>query len=56
MVPVENIDVAVSNIAQTSNLIASNVADFGGYLFPVAGLTVLAAFILYLSPPLVSDD
>lgn len=56
MMPVENIDVAVSNVASSANLIASSVGDFGGYFYPVAGLGLLAALILYLSPPLASDE
>ena len=49
-------DVVVSNIATGSaNLIASAVADFGGYLFPVGGIGLLCALILYLSPPLADE-
>mmetsp|Transcript_29363 Transcript_29363/g.61439 ORF Transcript_29363/g.61439 Transcript_29363/m.61439 type:complete len:93 (-) Transcript_29363:221-499(-) len=56
MVPVEVVDVdAVSTFAQNANLIASNSDDFGGYFYPVAGLGLLSALILYLSPPLVDD-
>ena len=33
-------------------LIASQVSDFGGYLFPVFGIIALAGLILFLSPPL----
>ena len=39
----------------SSQMIASNVSDFGGYLFPVFGIGALAALILYLSPPLVDE-
>lgn len=53
---VEGSDVAVSNVAANANLIASNVSDFGGYLFPVFGIISLAALILYLSPPLVDPE
>jgi len=42
----------VSTFADNSNLIASTVSDFGGYLFPVFGLLSLAALILFLAPPL----
>ena len=41
--------------AASSQMIASNVSDFGGYLFPVFGIASLAALILYLSPPLVDE-
>mmetsp|Transcript_9475 Transcript_9475/g.13201 ORF Transcript_9475/g.13201 Transcript_9475/m.13201 type:complete len:98 (-) Transcript_9475:267-560(-) len=48
----EGSDVAVSNFAENANVIASNVGDFGGYLFPVFGILALSALILYLAPPL----
>lgn len=41
--------------ATSSQMIASNVGDFGGYLFPVFGILGLGAFILWLSPPLVDE-
>ena len=53
---VEGSDFAVSNVASNANLIASNVSDFGGYLFPVFGILSLAALILYLSPPLADPE
>lgn len=46
---------AVSSIAENSQVIASSVNDFYGYFFPIAGLGFLAAFILYLSPPLKDE-
>lgn len=55
MMPVEVVDVATSNIAQNANLIATSAGDFGGYFYPVAGLGLLAALILYLSPPLADE-
>ena len=44
-----------SELATTSNMVASTVTDFGGYLFPVFGIISLAALILYLAPPLVDE-
>jgi hypothetical protein len=52
----EGTDFAVSNVAQNANLVASNVQDFGGYLFPVFGLLSLGALILFLSPPLADPE
>jgi len=54
MVPVEAVD-AMSTFVQNANVIATNSDDFGGSFIPVAGLTLLGALILYLSPPL-SDE
>lgn len=56
MVPVEMIDASVSQFAANANLIATNASDNGGLLFPVVGLGLLSAIILFLSPPLASDD
>ena len=53
---VEGSDVAVSSVASNANLIATNVSDFGGYLFPVFGIIALAGLILYLSPPLADPE
>jgi len=44
---------AVSTV--NSLLLASNEADFGGYFFPVLGLTLLGAIIVFLSPPLKDE-
>mmetsp|Transcript_21056 Transcript_21056/g.32565 ORF Transcript_21056/g.32565 Transcript_21056/m.32565 type:complete len:98 (+) Transcript_21056:111-404(+) len=49
MAPVDSI---VNDVVSSSNVLASNVGDFGGFLFPVFGIGLLAALILYLSPPL----
>lgn len=56
MLPIENVDVVVSSVAQNANLIATNADEFGGFFYPVAGIGLLAALILYLSPPLASDE
>ena len=48
-------DVATSAVAQNSQVIASSVGDFGGYLFPVVGLGTLAVIILALAPPLADE-
>lgn len=55
MIPVDAAVTEVSNFAASSNVLASNVSDFGGYLFPVFGILGLAGLILYLSPPLKDD-
>jgi len=36
-------------------LLAASESDFGGYFFPVVGLTLLGAIITYLSPPLKDE-
>ncbi|GKZ00605.1 hypothetical protein MPSEU_001012700 [Mayamaea pseudoterrestris] len=56
MVPVEMIDASVSQIAANANLIATSSTDNGGLLFPVVGLGLLAATILFLSPPLAPEE
>jgi len=53
---VEGVDsVAVSNVADNANMLASSVTDFGGYLFPVFGILSLCGLILFLAPPLVDE-
>jgi len=44
-----------SDFAANANVVASNVSDFGGYLFPVFGIISLAALILFLAPPLAEE-
>lgn len=44
-----------SSVAASSNVLASTVNDFGGYLFPVFGIAALAGLILFLAPPLVDE-
>lgn len=52
----EAVDVdIVSNFAQNANVIATSSGDFGGAFYPVAGLVLLGALILYLSPPLADE-
>lgn len=51
----EGSDVVVSQL-NNANLIASNVSDFGGYLFPLFGLLGLAGVILFLAPPLADVE
>jgi hypothetical protein len=55
MIPLEGVDVAVSNIAANANMIAASVDDNGGFFFPIVGLTAVAALILFLSPPLADE-
>jgi hypothetical protein len=53
MVPVDAVQ--MSDAVSNAMLVASqnqSPTDFGGLLFPVGGLGLLAALILYLSPPL----
>ena len=52
----EGSDMTVSNVAANANLVAANVQDFGGYLFPVFGILALCGLILYLSPPLADPN
>jgi|UniRef100_A0A7S1NZI4 hypothetical protein len=49
------VDIVSNQIAANSNLIATNVDDNLGYAFPIVGILSLAAFILYLSPPLADE-
>jgi hypothetical protein len=56
MSPVEVVDVAINQIAANTNLIATTSTDNGGLLFPVVGLGILAATILFLSPPLAPEE
>jgi hypothetical protein len=54
MMEIADVDV-VSNLAENVNLIATNSDSFGGAFYPVAGLVLLGALILYLSPPLAGE-
>jgi len=49
------VDIATSSIAQTSQMVATNSGDFGGALFPVFGLGILGALLLFLAPPLADE-
>lgn len=49
------VDIVSNQIAANSNLIATSVGDNLGYTFPIVGILSLAAFILYLSPPLADE-
>jgi hypothetical protein len=51
----ENTIADFSSQVATSNMVASNVQDFGGYFFPVFGIVALAGLILFLAPPLVDE-
>jgi hypothetical protein len=55
MIPVEAVE-AVSSFASNAQLLASSSDDFGGSFLPVAGIGLLATFILYLSPPLAGEE
>ena len=55
MMPVEVTEVATA-VAQTTNMIATNANEFGGYFYPIAGIGLLAVLILYLSPPLSTEE
>eukprot|EP00978_Attheya_sp_CCMP212_P042411 scaffold258003_cov39-Attheya_sp.AAC.1 len=46
------VDIVSNQVAANSNLIATDVSDNLGYLFPIVGILSLGALILYLSPPL----
>eukprot|EP00631_Chrysoreinhardia_giraudii_P003467 CAMPEP_0197413218 /NCGR_PEP_ID=MMETSP1170-20131217/16_1 /TAXON_ID=54406 /ORGANISM="Sarcinochrysis sp, Strain CCMP770" /LENGTH=90 /DNA_ID=CAMNT_0042939745 /DNA_START=56 /DNA_END=328 /DNA_ORIENTATION=+ len=51
------VDVAMSaDLSSLNNmLVAASESDFGGYFFPVVGLTLLGAVITFLSPPLKDE-
>jgi hypothetical protein len=52
----ENVaDFSSSSVAASSNMVASNINDFGGLLFPVFGLLLLGAIILFLAPPFADE-
>merc|ERR1712130_10764 len=51
----ENTMADFSSQVASSQMVASNVADFGGYFFPVIGIGALAALILFLAPPLADE-
>jgi len=45
----------LNNVASSTQLIAANSGDFGGYFFPVVGIGALCGFILFLAPPLADE-
>jgi hypothetical protein len=47
--------VSLSDIASNANLIATSSDDFGGAFFPILGIGLIAATILFLSPPLADE-
>lgn len=51
----ENTMTEFSNQVASTQMIASNVSDFGGYFFPVFGIISLAGLILFLAPPLADE-
>lgn len=53
--PVEDVVSTVDFSAANNMLIAASESDFGGYFFPVVGLTLLGAVITFLSPPLKDE-
>ena len=44
-----------SAVADNAMLLATDKDDFYGYVWPVAGIALLSALILYLSPPLADE-
>ena len=46
---------SVSSVASNSNMIATQVSDFGGYTWPVFGIIALSGVILYFAPPLADE-
>eukprot|EP00633_Aureoumbra_lagunensis_P001621 CAMPEP_0197294336 /NCGR_PEP_ID=MMETSP0890-20130614/32135_1 /TAXON_ID=44058 ORGANISM="Aureoumbra lagunensis, Strain CCMP1510" /NCGR_SAMPLE_ID=MMETSP0890 /ASSEMBLY_ACC=CAM_ASM_000533 /LENGTH=73 /DNA_ID=CAMNT_0042769701 /DNA_START=37 /DNA_END=258 /DNA_ORIENTATION=- len=52
---VESVDVTAAATELNNMLVAVSESDFGGYFFPAAGLTLLGAIIVYLSPPLKDE-
>jgi len=45
----------LSSQVASSQILAADVANFGGYFFPVFGIGALAALILFLAPPLADE-
>ena len=53
MVPEMMVDGAqLTEFSNNFNLIATSSGDFGGPFFPILGLGLIAATILFLAPPL----
>jgi hypothetical protein len=48
-------DFSASSVAASSNMVASNISDFGGLAIPIVGLMSLAGLILFLAPPFADE-
>mmetsp|Transcript_17739 Transcript_17739/g.55558 ORF Transcript_17739/g.55558 Transcript_17739/m.55558 type:complete len:93 (-) Transcript_17739:259-537(-) len=53
--PVAEVAASADLSSLNSMLVAASENDFGGYFFPVVGLTLLGAVITFLSPPLKDE-
>ena len=51
----ENTIAEFSSQVASSQMVAANVSDFGGFAFPVFGIGALAVLILFLAPPLADE-
>merc|ERR1740138_1051075 len=49
--PVAEVSSAVQQAAQSTLALATNANDFGGPIFPIAGLLILTGAIVVLAPP-----
>ena len=49
--PVAEVSQAVQSAAQSTLALATNANDFGGPIFPIAGLLILTGAIIVLAPP-----
>jgi len=44
-----------SSQVASSQILAADVSNFGGYFFPIFGIGALAGLILFLAPPLADE-